>query len=325
LDIAGKRQNTTFLTGRISGVQKGKFVTKDKGDGIVAVEDFNNCESQEENRSVGVRQVDQEGVLGSRMETCLVGVGVELTVGPQACDVALNESQTRFCDIDPSPGFLKTRTVSVSQNRSTGPVVKVGRMQNDGLDFSDSISLVEYRPGVISKQDDGTLVSQDNNSKDTMRRGRSRKPREKSKLPRHPNVLKPKFMQLGDVMKEGTIRMRKKKKDDGMKTYGGKEASSEAVSDSNGVEVGGLLSLIRRQDCNWRLSYRRSTFAIILDLEVCSLRRWKMKFNRATVMFKRKGYNKKTILFQKLLNFLKFNKLLGFVTKNLMVKLLLLW
>jgi hypothetical protein len=112
-------------------------------------------------------------------------------------------------------------------------------MQNDGLDFSDSISLVEYRPGVISKQDDGTLVSQDNNYKDTMRRGRSRKPREKSKLPRHPNVLKPKFMQLGDVMKEGTIRMRKKKKDDGMKTYGGKEASSEAVSDSNGVEVGG--------------------------------------------------------------------------------------
>jgi hypothetical protein len=55
LDKQRKRQNITLLTGEISGVQKGKLVPKDKVDGMVAEEDFDNCESQEENRCEGVR------------------------------------------------------------------------------------------------------------------------------------------------------------------------------------------------------------------------------------------------------------------------------
>jgi hypothetical protein len=54
--------------------------------------------------------------------------------------------------------------------------------------------------------------------------------------------MKPKFLQLGDVVKEGMNRLRKKKKDDGgVEISGANEgsSSSDAYYDSNGVEIVG--------------------------------------------------------------------------------------
>jgi predicted RNA-binding protein len=81
----------------------------------------------------------------------MVGEGAEHTGCPHACEVAFNESQNRFVVSEPSPKIYKNRTASVSPNRTTGPPVKVGRVQSDGLDFSDSISLIKQRPGVNSR------------------------------------------------------------------------------------------------------------------------------------------------------------------------------
>jgi hypothetical protein len=91
-----------------------------------------------------------------------------------------------------------------------GPTLVLGRKLQEVVDFNDSISLVEERGGASKKIDSNNSKS---DSQDEMRRGRSRKPREKSKNPKNSkniNLGKPKFVQLGEALKEGGGRRKKK-------------------------------------------------------------------------------------------------------------------
>jgi hypothetical protein len=87
----------------------------------------------------------------------------------------------------------------------------MGRDKRDGLDYSDTISLIELRRGAEIELHN--QITQELEPKAVGRRGRSRKPKDKPKFPKLPTMGKPKFIQLEEAMKEGGGRLRKRKQE----------------------------------------------------------------------------------------------------------------
>jgi hypothetical protein len=110
----------------------------------------------------------------------------------------------------------------------------LGRNLQEAEDFNDSISLIEIRRGADNIPDIPTNRKTD--SIEVARRGRSRKPRDKSKNPKNRALGKPKFVQLREAMKEGGGRRRKKAADEGRgRVCDGVEAVTKgSVSQSSG-------------------------------------------------------------------------------------------
>jgi hypothetical protein len=70
---------------------------------------------------------------------------------------------------------------------------------------------VEETGGVPNELEGVNTEVKEAHPKQGVRRGRSRKPRDKSKYSKQPRASLPKFLQLGEALKEGGVRARKKK------------------------------------------------------------------------------------------------------------------
>jgi hypothetical protein len=198
--------------------------------------------------------------------------GVDLQGGPQACE-ALNANQIRFISSEPGLSQNRTRSFSLQPNRITGPPMHVGRTKNDGVDFSDSISLVEERRD-FPETDIAVCHIQSSEPKEKLRRGRSRKHRDKSKHTSHSKVGLPKFVQLGEVLKDGGGRVRRRKKvgeveiesekksGEGSEMDEGLQQLEMADADASGSAVGLMLEVVLPAICNTPKSWLQ-----ILQLE----------------------------------------------------------
>jgi hypothetical protein len=212
--LRGIRQNQLSEAGGICVVSSGNLSPKATVGGNFSVE------LEEIGVSQGIKVFssdkggENEDCSVRMMETCPLDVGVDLTGGEQACEGAFIVNQDQFVASEPVELLNRTRSASLQPNRITGPPLLVGRTKNDGLDYSDSISLVEERRGFPENE----IVQRSIHiaePKEIMRRGRSRKHRDKSKHANHSKVGLPKFVQLGEVLKEGAGRLRRRKKDGG--------------------------------------------------------------------------------------------------------------
>ncbi|WJX49458.1 hypothetical protein P8452_35892 [Trifolium repens] len=144
---------------------------------------------------------------------CHMGDGADSTGGPEKGEELLGENRTRFALSEPVIQSTQTRSVSLPPNRPVGPSSPLGRGNKDELDFSDTISLIEVRRGAEGVLQESITSSHEIESKVVGRRGRSRKPKDKSKFPKNSKVGMPKFLQFEEAMKEGGGRVRKKKQD----------------------------------------------------------------------------------------------------------------
>jgi hypothetical protein len=212
--LGGKGQKSPFLSDGMLDDQLGKLVEKDTNGGDTGVNEAASGGSQGKKLSVGYGEVDKGGEVNLVMETCPLKVGADFRCGPSQVKEALNELLTRPLAFEPDFKEKPTRSGSLPPNRSCGSASKVGRFANNGLDFNDSISLIEVRRGVDSDRCKGTSTLQTIETNGAARRGRPRKVREKSKQPTINKVGMPKFMKLGEALKEGGGKQRKKKNGD---------------------------------------------------------------------------------------------------------------
>jgi hypothetical protein len=234
--LEGKRQNQPFVSGEIVEDQIGKLVQHVYEGETFAADQVENCGAQEEKVEGGDRGVETESEDSRVMETCHLGKGGESTGGSENCGELLEVNRTRVVLSEPGSQSTKTRPASLPPNRPVGPLSSLGRDKKAGMDFSDSISLIEF----TREEDDLPQVPISNTQnlelKAVGRRGRSRKPKDKSKFPKLPSVGKPKFLQLEEAMKEGACRGRKKKQDAGSKDLcdGG---NTVTISDAHLLQV----------------------------------------------------------------------------------------
>jgi hypothetical protein len=109
----------------------------------------------------------------------------------------------------------QTRSLSVPPGRTVDPVGDLGRVVGDGLDYSDTISLVEVRGGVCSNpgyQPQDKDLGAKNSSlaiRTFTQRGRSRTSSRRSK---RAMVGAPKFIQLAEAVKDGGGKSKRRKK-----------------------------------------------------------------------------------------------------------------
>ncbi|GAU17929.1 hypothetical protein TSUD_330530 [Trifolium subterraneum] len=206
----------------------------------------NNVEATKEDRR-------KEIVVGGSglMETCLLGESdkgsggsgeVQMVIesnhfGPFAEGQPINNGP--FLSLGPNFVLMPNRSRVNFRSASLPPcqpggssLVLESAIEGD-LDFSDSISLVEVQGGAIPNSgpsDD--IVSQRSSKRSFSRRGRSRKPRSRSKHKKK-NMGGPKFVHLMEAVKEVGGKQKRKTK------------MSEAgvdQSDRVEIEVGGLVS-----------------------------------------------------------------------------------
>jgi hypothetical protein len=192
----------------------GKLVEKDnEGENIGADEvEINGSHGKES--VLGERVMQSVGVVNRVIEACPDGEDADFRCGPGYACGALNDMVTQSSETEPNQSSTKTRSGSLPSNRLPGSASKLGRFLNDGLDFSDTISLVEVRRGVDSWKDKEINSIPEAVSGGVARRGRSKKCKEKSKQPSHNMVGLPKFLKLGEALKDRGGRQRRKKKGD---------------------------------------------------------------------------------------------------------------
>jgi hypothetical protein len=215
----GNRQIQPFVSEETLEDQDGKLVQPVCEGETFAADHLENSRSQGKKVEVGDRGMETESEDIRVMETCQLGEEGESTGGSENCGELLEVNRTRVVLSEPGSQSTKTRPASLPPSRHVGPLSSLGRDKRNEVDFSDSISLIEMRRGADDMLQDPITSTQDIESKAVGRRGRSRKPKEKSKFPKHPTVGKPKFLQLEEAMKEGGGRLRKKKQDAGAKEF----------------------------------------------------------------------------------------------------------
>jgi hypothetical protein len=212
LDKGDRSQNHISVSGGAVLEQNGKLIKKDILGGSFVAEEVVNRGSQGEKASFGDRDGENEGHACHTMLKCQTEVRVDIGGGPgEKCDLAIEEVIRSATE--PGQSLNKIRSKSLSPIRATGPSSQVGRDKQDGSDFSDSISLIEVRNGGANMNQ----ISENNSSQETVqqvvsRRGRSRRPKNKSNFPNLANPGVPKFIQLAEAVKGGGGRQKKKKR-----------------------------------------------------------------------------------------------------------------
>jgi hypothetical protein len=178
--------------------------------GNISADKFESDGSQGEKQAVGDRGEKGKSVDPSLMVTCPTVDEAEFATRPRLVCGALIDTLTRPFGSEPDLGAKRTR--STPPSRVSGPSMRVGRITNDGLDYNDTISLYEERRGADSVFGKEVTHVQATHNKGIPRRGRSRKIREKSKNPNSNKLGMPKFLKLGEALKDVGGKFRKKKK-----------------------------------------------------------------------------------------------------------------
>jgi hypothetical protein len=214
LTLGGKEQNLPFESVRMLEDELGKLVEKDNEGENIGADEVEINESHGKESVLGERVMQSVGVVNRVIEACPDGEDADFRCGPGYACGALNDMVTQSSETEPNQSSTKTRSGSLPSNRLPGSASKLGRFLNDGLDFSDTISLVEVRRGVDSWKDKEINSIPEAVSGGVARRGRSKKCKEKSKQPSHNMVGLPKFLKLGEALKDRGGRQRRKKKGD---------------------------------------------------------------------------------------------------------------
>jgi hypothetical protein len=118
----------------------------------------------------------------------------------------------------------------------------LGRITSDGEDYSDTISLVEGRRDTEINRESNIRHKID--LKKSARRGRSRKQRDKSKLPKHSKMGKPKFIQLGEALKDGGGRGKKNKHEEKGADAKARLVSQRRETEQSSGEKGSLNTVV---------------------------------------------------------------------------------
>jgi hypothetical protein len=211
----GKEQNLLLVSGGMLEQQNGKKEHIDKGSNTFAAGVSVNSGSQVQKLLVGNRDLERNEDLNRVIETCPLDKGVDSFRGPGKECANFDENQIRFILSEPTHKPNQHRSASLSPDRSFGLSPLKGRKKDDDLDFNDSISLVEVRRGVDSKQNN-TNTNNDTAASipiNEVRRGRSRKPKDRSKISKQSRLGVPKFLQLEEALKEGGGRWKKRKQE----------------------------------------------------------------------------------------------------------------
>ncbi|WJX65781.1 hypothetical protein P8452_50404 [Trifolium repens] len=211
-DVGGKGQNQPFEVAGMLGDQSGKLIGKDNKGENIREEDFVAGGPESEQLVEGGRgeKIDKE--VHRVMATCPTGEGADFVSGPDSFCVAFKEGLTRPFLSEPELGAKLTRSTSLPPNRDFGSSSKVGRFAKDGSDYSDSISLIEFRGGAINDTGKESITEQATQNNGAPRRGRPRKIKDKAKQSITATMGIPKFMKLGEALKDGGGKQRKKKK-----------------------------------------------------------------------------------------------------------------
>ncbi|KAK2375808.1 hypothetical protein QL285_076674 [Trifolium repens] len=117
----------------------------------------------------------------------------------------------------------------------------MGRIVREEVDYEDTISLLEVRGGADSKEDNSITAANEIDSTYTVRRGRSRIQRDKSKIATQSRMRKPKFIQLGEALKDEGGRRRRKNRGGigkGCSEEEGKAGSDEDIQKGSDSIVG---------------------------------------------------------------------------------------
>ncbi|MCH79256.1 RNA recognition motif [Trifolium medium] len=219
LDNLGKGQNQPFMADSLLCDKRGILFEKYATDGSVEEGERRLCGAIVEKETKGVRSgelVDSDKCCGK--ETCQEGREVKEDGGPGKSACANDMKGDGLLDVEVKTGRILTRSNSFPMTRFDGPVNSLGREQCVAEEGSDSISLIEIKGGVISnnfKYQSNQLTERGNLTK--ARRGRSRKPRDRSKtkaksVPRKPTTSNLKFLNLMEVGRDGGRKQRKKKR-----------------------------------------------------------------------------------------------------------------
>jgi hypothetical protein len=206
------RQDQIPLSGGILVTDLGNFGQKGSLAEVLVAKVVENHGAQGEKQllSETVEGIEDDGI--GAIATCQMEIGADLIGESKERGDALNGKQIRFIELEPTPSISKTRFSSLPPNRTNGPHVLLGRNLQKVVDLNDSISLIEERGGGADNKN--VCPSNSNTvSQFEKRRGRSRKPRDKSKNSKNLFLAKPKFVQLGEALKDGGDR-RKKRYDD---------------------------------------------------------------------------------------------------------------
>jgi hypothetical protein len=247
-----QNSNLLLLTGGCLEEQNGNCEQQVRVGENSVEKDIQQSGSLSKKLRLGQWDVEREGVPSKVIETCPVSMGVDFRSGPRQECGAFNVKQIRFNLSEPNPWQPQTRSMSLPPNRNIGPSSRSGRNNNVEGDFEDTISLIEVRGGAEIKAANHITVTTEIDSTHTVRRGRSRTQRDKSKITKQPRFGKPKFMQLGEALKEGGGRRRKKNLEERGKgcseveEMGVSEEDSQKGSDAivNLNEEGSLCSVV---------------------------------------------------------------------------------
>jgi hypothetical protein len=147
------------------------------------------------------------------MGTCQIG-GVEAEIGGPVEKQFCCDNQGVLLVGDPVRVRPHNRSNSLPPSRVGGSNTVLGSSKDVGLDFSDTISLIEDRRGVVnySAMEQHSQL-QEIVSKQQIQRGRPKKREGRS---RRKNSNLPKFIQIAEAVKEGGAKQRRKKKGNGL-------------------------------------------------------------------------------------------------------------
>jgi hypothetical protein len=211
LSTIRKVQKTPLVSGGFSEDQRGKLVTDGRvGRGGVENElQSSGSQGKEVQTGDSFGEIDREVTI--EKVTCLLGGVVGTGGGPNEACGAFNASLSRSKSVSDL-----NRSKSLPPVGFNGPEPGVGLDPLYGLEFNDSISLCEFRGGANNNLLCETQkCTQETQSTAVLRRGRSRKPKDRPKLPRpsKQSILGvPKFVQLAEVVKEGSVRQRSRRR-----------------------------------------------------------------------------------------------------------------
>ncbi|KAK2420823.1 hypothetical protein QL285_031517 [Trifolium repens] len=228
--VIGKenKQDQTYLSGGILVDHLGNLGQRDTVTMAVSNEAVEDYGALGENLAGG-DTLDGFEVEGNRLIVmCQKDKGADLLGESKERGGALNARQIRSEAIEPTQSSEKTRFTSLPPNRDCGPKLVLGRNLIEMVDFNDSISLIEYRGGADNNSDIPTNSKSE--AYEVARRGRSRKPRDRSKQSKQLSLGKPKFVQLGEALKE--VGGRRKKR--------GGDAARGRVNDGGEAELKGV-------------------------------------------------------------------------------------
>ncbi|MCI08367.1 hypothetical protein A2U01_0029444, partial [Trifolium medium] len=175
------------------------------------------------------------------METCAAGGKDFSSGGPMEKQLA--NLDVNFRSLPNNLGRVKPsfRSSSLPPTRFHPHVSGLGLSADNGLDFNDSISLIEVRGGAFNKTEVEEVVQTINSQHDgvaPVQRGRSRKRGGRSNSSK---LSVPKFIQLAEAVRESGVKQRRKS-NGGRKTATKSSSANvgnknHSVSENSGDEI----------------------------------------------------------------------------------------